>query len=115
MEDEQLGRGWIDYILASDNPADKSLVDEHRARSWAYAETMQWIVGNENVSAEAFDKLQEENELANELQARIRVRGAELMKAGAKPASEEQVTAWNATWIPLVSKLPNDGTSGHWT
>ncbi|MBE1526877.1 hypothetical protein GGC65_001333 [Sphingopyxis sp. OAS728] len=38
---------WIDYLIASDDPIDKALVDEHRVRSWAYAQTMQWIVGSE--------------------------------------------------------------------
>lgn len=105
---------WIDYLINSDDPADKALLDEHRARSWAYAQTMQWVTGRDGVETEAFERIQQENDLANELQTRIHARGVELKGGGAEPASAEQIAAWNATWVPLVSNLRDDDTSGHW-
>ena len=105
---------WIDYLIASDDPADKALLDEHRARSWAYAQTMQWVVGRDGAEADAFERLQQENDLVNELQDRIHARGVGLMEAGVPPASAEQIAAWNATWVPLVSNLPEEGAHKHW-
>lgn len=105
---------WIDYLINSDDPADKALLNEHRARSWAYAQTMHWITGRDGVEADAFERLQQENDLANELQSRIHRRGVELKEAGADPASPEQIAAWNATWEPLVSNLPDGGAHTHW-
>jgi len=84
---------WIDYLIASDDPADKALLDEHRARSWAYAQTMQWVVGRDGPEADAFERLRQENDLANELQSRIHARGLELKDAGAVPATAEQIAA----------------------
>lgn len=105
---------WIDYLIGSNDPIDIALVNEHRARLWAYAQTMQWVVGRDGVETDAFERIQQENDLANELQSRIHARGVELQDAGADPASPEQIAAWNATWVPLVSNLQDDGTSGHW-
>ena len=105
---------WIDYLINSDDPADKALLNEHRARSWAYAQTMQWVVGRDGPETDAFERLQQENDLVNELQDRIHARGVELMEAGVLPASAEQIAAWNATWVPLVSNLQDDETAGHW-
>lgn len=104
---------WIDYLIASDDPADQALMDEHRARSWAYAQTMQWIVGQDGIKPEAFDKLQQENDLANELQARIHARGVALKASGAPAASDEHVAACNATWVPLVSNLIDERIAQH--
>ncbi|KQZ76439.1 hypothetical protein ASE06_07535 [Sphingopyxis sp. Root214] len=105
---------WIDYLINSDDPADKVLLNEHRARSWAYAQTMQWVVARDGPEADAFERLRQENDLVNELQDRIHARGFELMESGVPPASVEQIAAWNATWVPLVSNLQDDETSPHW-
>ncbi|MBE1526878.1 hypothetical protein GGC65_001334 [Sphingopyxis sp. OAS728] len=66
------------------------------------------------MTPDAFDVLHQANELVNELQARIRARGVELKEAGTHPASREQVAAWNASWVPLVSNLPGDEDPRHW-
>lgn len=105
---------WLDFLINSDDPTDKALLDEHRARSWAYAQTMHWIIEREGIEIQAFDAIQRENDLTNELQRRITDRGAELADAGAEPASVEQIEAWNATWVPLVSNLPDEGAPKHW-
>lgn len=105
---------WIDYLIGSDNPADTALLGEHCARSWAYAQTMQWVVGRDCVEADAFERLQQENDLVRELQDRIHARGVELKEAGADPASAEEIAAWNATLVPLVSNLQDDETARYW-
>ncbi|MHA4836458.1 hypothetical protein [Sphingopyxis sp. MSC1_008] len=106
--------GWVEYLINSQDPADKALLGEHRARLWAYAQTMQWVVARDAIEADAFEHLQQENDLANELQGRIHARGLALKDAGAKPASAEQVAAWNASWVPLVSNLPEERALKHW-
>jgi len=105
---------WIEYLINSDDPEDKALLDEHRARSWAYAQTMSWVVGRDLVEADTFERIQQENDLVNELQGRIRARGLKLKDVGADPASAEQIAAWNATWVPLVSNLPDDDAQKYW-
>lgn len=84
---------WIDYLINSQEPADEALLDEHRARSWAYAQTMHWIIGRDGVEVDAFERPQQENDLVNELQACIHARGAEQKYAGADAASAEQIAA----------------------
>lgn len=106
--------GWLDFLINSDDPMDKALLDEHRARSWAFVQMMQWIVECEGIEIQTFDALQRENDLTDELQRRITVRGAELADAGAEPASVEQIVAWNATLVPLISNLQDKGALKHW-
>ncbi len=105
---------WLDFLINSDDPTDKALLDEHRARSWAFVQTMQWIVECEGIEIQTFDAIQRENDLTDELQRRITVRGAELADAGAEPASVEQIEAWNAALVLLISNLQDKGALKHW-
>ena len=59
-------------------------------------------------------RLQQENDLANELQGRIHDRGVELKDAGLDHASAAQIAVWNAIWVSLVSNLPDEGGHKHW-
>lgn len=101
--------GWIDYIIASDDPVDMTLLDEFRARAWAHGQLMQFIAADPaNINAETFARMEEGQEAENELQDRIRARGEALRAAGQLPCDEAAFKAWRATWVPLASHLPSD-------
>ncbi|RYG56323.1 MAG: hypothetical protein EON56_04340 [Alphaproteobacteria bacterium] len=80
---------WIYYVINSDEPADIALLDEHRARSRAYAQTMHWIVGRDRAEDNALERLRQENDLVNALQDRIHARGLVRKQATASPAFTE--------------------------
>lgn len=108
-DDDELGGGWVDYLIASDDPADKALLAEFRDRAWAHGQIMQFITRDPaNVNADTFAQLTEEHELSNALQDRIHARGVELKEAGRRPADAAAFRAWRASWVPLASHVPTD-------
>ena len=57
--DEELGGGWVDYLIASDEPADKALLDEFRDRAWAHGLLIQFIAADPaNINAEALARME---------------------------------------------------------
>lgn len=101
--------GWIDYLIASDAPEDRALLDEFRDRAWAHGQLMQFITADPaNINEETFARMEEGQELENALQARIAARGKALRDAGHAPADEAAFKAWRATWVPLASHLSSD-------
>lgn len=104
--------GWIDYIIASDDPADQALLAKFRDRAWAHGQLMQFIAADPaNINAETWARMEEGQELENALQARIHARGVELRDAGQLPADAAAFKAWRASWVSLASHLPaDDGT-----
>jgi hypothetical protein len=108
-DDEELGGGWVDYLIASDDPIDKALLAEFRDRAWAHGQLMQFITADPaNINAESWARMEEGQELENALQARIHARGVELREAGHAPADGAMFKAWRATWVPLASHVPSD-------
>lgn len=101
--------GWIDYLIASADPADRALLDEFRNLAWAHGQMMQFITADpDHLTAETFDKLIDEQEKSNELQDRIYARGMALRDAGCSPCDEAAFKAWRASWVPLASHLPTE-------
>ena len=101
--------GWIDYIIASDDPVDRALLDEFRNQAWAYGQLMQHLTADPaNINAESNAMLKEEQARETELQDRIWARGEALRAAGCSPCDEESFKSWRATWVPLASHLPSD-------
>ncbi|HWV60280.1 MAG TPA: hypothetical protein VN034_06485 [Sphingopyxis sp.] len=108
-DDEELGGGWVDYLIASNEPADKALLGEFRDQAWAHGQLMQFIASDPaNINAETYAKLEEGQEQENELQDRIRARGEALRAAGRSPCDEAAFKAWRASWVLLASHLPSD-------
>lgn len=106
--DDELGGGWVDYLIASDDPADKALLAEFRDQAWAHGQLMQFIASDPaNINDETFAEMAKQQEQQNELQDRIHARGVELQVAGRAPANEAAFKAWRATWVPLASHLPS--------
>lgn len=102
--------GWIDYLIASDDPDDRALLDEFRDQAWEHGQLMQHITPDPaNINAETWARMEEGQEAENNLQARIAARGQALREAGHAPADEAAFRAWRATWVPLASHLPADG------
>lgn len=110
-DDEKLGGGWVDYLIASDDPADRALLDEFRNLAWAHGQLMQFIAADPaNINAEIYALLDQGQERQNELQTRIHARGEALRAAGRQPCDEAAFKAWRATWVPLASHiLAEDG------
>lgn len=103
------GGGWIDYLIASDDPSDRALLDEFRNQAWAYGQLMQHLTADPaNINAESFAMLGEGQERENELQDRVRARGEALRAAGRPPCDDAAFKAWRATWVPLASHLPSE-------
>lgn len=101
--------GWIDYLITSDDPADKALLAEFRDGAWTHGQLMQFIAADPaNINAETFARIEERQEAENALQDRIHARAVELRNAGHAPANDAEFKAWRATWVPLASHLPSD-------
>lgn len=101
--------GWIDYLIASDYPADRELLDEIRNQAWAYGQLMQHLTADSaNINAVSYAMLEEGQERESVLQDRIRARGEALQTAGQQPCDEAAFKAWRASWVPLASHLPSE-------
>src|ERR1700741_2218281 len=100
--DEEPSVAWIDYVIASEDPADKALADAFLARSWAHSQTMQWIM-RETESGKLTDammgKLADDMELSRALQERIYHRARHLAESGAAPADATTAAGWHAQRI----------------
>jgi len=107
-DDEDRSIFWLDYIIASDDPADKALVTEYNTQTWTYGQTTQALMRQGGLTQEAFDRMGEELEVNRELHERIHARALELKAAGYQPATPAQVAAWRATWLPLAQNIPSD-------
>lgn len=100
---------WIDYIIASDEPADRALIEEYNARTWSHAQLLRWIgVDPARITTDSFARMEEEQKLTDALQQRIHERGAQLQAAGSPPANEQQIAAWEAAWRPLAQNIPDE-------
>jgi len=101
--------GWIDYLIASDDSADRELLDEFRNQAWAYGQLMQHLTADSaNINAESYAMLEEWQARENLLQDRIWARGEALQAAGQQPCDETAFKAWRASWVPLASHRPSE-------
>jgi 5-enolpyruvylshikimate-3-phosphate synthase len=109
--DEEPSVAWIDYVIASEDPADKALADAFLAQSWAHSQTMQWIMRETEsgkLTEAMMEKLGEEMEQSRALQERIHYRARQLAEAGAAPADATTAAAWHAQRISLSPTLASD-------
>lgn len=101
--------GWIDYIIASNDPADRALLDEFRDQAWAYGQLLQHITADPaNINADTWAMMEETQESDSDLQSRIRARGEALRDAGHPPCDDPAFKAWRASWVPLASHVPSE-------
>lgn len=109
--DEERSVAWIDYVIVSDNPDDKALVDEFLASCWSYSQTTQWIVQETTtggLTPEMMAQLEREMEAGRAIQERIHARGQALAASGARPADAATADAWHASRRNLFPTLPTE-------
>jgi hypothetical protein len=112
MEDIPHFVEWIDYLIASEDPADQALATEYRAQSWAMRELVEatageWIAGQ---AGEGWiEKMEAQRRICDALTKRIFERAQTLVAAGASPADEATVARdWRARAIgPHLIAWPN--------
>lgn len=111
MSGEERTVGWIDYVIASDDPSDKALADEFLASNWSYSQTMQWIVretATGGLAPEMVAQLEREMATGHAIQQRIYARGQALAASGARPADAATADAWHARRRSLCPTLPSE-------
>ncbi|MGH6616026.1 hypothetical protein [Sphingomonas sp.] len=91
---------WIDYLIASDDPADQALATEYRTQGWAMRElveatTAEWTAGS--IDEGWLEKMTAQQRICDELTKRVYARAQILVAAGASPADEAVVARdWRA-------------------
>ena len=99
---------WIDYLIASDDAADKALCEEFCALSWEHAQTTQWMVtSTANVTEDTLSRISDLHQRSDELQKRIHARALALRDAGGEPAQGEKLDAWVIRWRTLAQTHPD--------
>lgn len=91
---------WIDYLIASDHPADQALATEFRTQSWAMGELAE-AASAEMLAASSteiwIEKMEAQRLVCDELTTRVYARDQELVAAGVAPADEATVARdWRA-------------------
>jgi hypothetical protein len=106
-EDEPAG-AWIDYLVGSDDPADKATLDEYCALSWEHGQTSQWMLTTPgSITETLFEKMTDQQRRADELQKRIFARAQILKAEGKLPATGETLKAWVKQWRTLAQTHPD--------
>ena len=91
---------WIDYIIASNDPADQALATEYRTQSWAMRELVdvtaaEWTAGQ--VAEDWLGKMEAQRHICDQLTKQVFERAQVLVAAGALPADEVTVVRdWRA-------------------
>jgi hypothetical protein len=91
---------WIDYLIASDDPADQALATEYRTQSWAMRELVEATAAEMTagqIPAGWIEKMEAQRGVCDELTKRVYERAQVLVAAGASPADEAAVARdWRA-------------------
>lgn len=85
--------GWIDYVIASEDPADRALAAEFAA-NWAANQAMQDRVLADRPTPEVWRLIEQHRQTTDDLQQRVYARGVALAAAGAQPAGRGVFEAW---------------------
>lgn len=91
---------WIDYLIASNDPADQALATEYRTQSWAMRELVEAMSAEMTAGqiAEGWvQKMEAQRRVCDELTKQVYARAQTLVAAGAAPADEATVARdWRA-------------------
>ena len=85
--------GWIDYVIASDDPADRALAAEFAA-NWNANREMQERTARDGPSLELLHLIEKQQSETDDLRVRVYARGQALADAGAMPAGRDVFEAW---------------------
>ena len=105
---------WIDYLIASDDPADQALATEYRTQSWAMRELVEATAAEMTTGQIAngwLERMEAQQRICDDLTKRVYARAQVLVAAGATPADEATVARdWRArsTGIHLTEWPDND-------
>jgi hypothetical protein len=107
---------WIDYLIASDDPADQALATEYRIQSWAMRELVEATAAEMmagQIVADWIEKMEAQRAVCDELTKRVYERAQVLVAAGALPADEATVTRdWRARATGVhLTEWPEDASS----
>lgn len=91
---------WIDYLIASDDPADQALATEFRTQDWAMRELVD-ATADALMAGKAeegwMEKIQQQQLVCDELTKRVYARAQTLAAGSASPADEATVARdWRA-------------------
>lgn len=90
---EEAPVGWIDYVIASQDPADRALAAEFAA-NWKANQVMQDRIASEGPTLEVWQLIERQQHETDQLREQVYVRGRALADAGAEPAGRDVFEAW---------------------
>jgi hypothetical protein len=100
MQDVPHFVAWIDYLIASDDPADQALATEYRTQSWAMRELVEATAAEMTagqIPESWLEKMEVQRRVSDELTKRVYDRAQALVAEGASPADEATVASdWRA-------------------
>ncbi len=107
---------WIDYLIASEDPADQALATEFRTQDWAMRELVEAIASDMRMGEATtgwLEKMEVQRRVCDELTKRVYERAQVLVAAGASPADEAAVARdWRARAAGIqLAKWPEDANS----
>jgi hypothetical protein len=100
--------GWIEYVIASDEPADKILAREYLASGWESGQITQAILRaakDGSLTEALFDNLAKMEARSRLLVKRVHLRGAELRSSGAPPADRAYAKWWLSRFHALGASI----------
>ncbi|TPG38950.1 hypothetical protein EAH79_14435 [Sphingomonas koreensis] len=105
---------WIDYLIASDDPADQALATEYRTQSWAMRELVDATAAEMSCGQFAADwmaRMEAQRLVCDELTKRVFDRAQVLLATGSSPADEATVAKdWRARAVgPHLIAWPDQG------
>jgi hypothetical protein len=104
---------WIDYLIASEDPADQALATEFRTQDWAMRELVEAIASDMRMGEATtgwLEKMEAQRRICDELTKRVFDRAQALVAEGALPADEAAVASdWRARAVgPHLIARRND-------
>ncbi|WP_165322333.1 hypothetical protein [Rhizorhabdus phycosphaerae] len=91
---------WIDYLIASDDPADQALATEFRTQSWAMRELIDATATGMSAgqfTTDWMERMEAQRRVCDELTKRVFDRAQILLATGSSPADEATVARdWSA-------------------
>jgi hypothetical protein len=87
------GVSWIDYVIASEDPADRALASEFAA-NWAVNHAVRKRLLAEGPARETLAVIECNQAITNEIHSRVAARGREIEASGDLPAAEGVFEAW---------------------
>lgn len=99
---------WIDYLIASDDPADQAMCEEYRALAFENGQRSQWMLEDPSRITQAlFEAVEDHYQRSTDLQKRVHARALELEAEGKKAASGAKLETWWSEWRKLAQTHPD--------